>query len=245
MKPTRTSRPEPPLLLAFGAHPDDIEFGCGGVLARETQAGRGAHCVVCSRGEAGTHGTAAQRSAEARRAAELLGATLEFLDLGGDGGIEVRRAHVMVLAGIIRRVRAPVVLAPTPVENQHPDHAALGRMVRDAARLARYGGVRALRRRPAHAIGQLLFYAITVEGEPPGVAPVLIDISAAPVRRAWRAAMAAHASQARTRPYVEFQEARARVLGERAGVALAQALYPNDPLVFPSLAALGRAARHL
>lgn len=56
--------------------------------------------------------------------------------------------------------------------------------------------------------------------------------------------MAAHGSQAQTRHYVEFQEARARVQGGRAGVALAQALYPNDPLLFSSLAALGRAARH-
>ena len=163
-------------MLAFGAHPDDIEFGCGGVIARETQAGRGAHFVVCSRGEAGTHGTPAQRSAEAKRAAMRLGATLEFVNLGGDARLEVRRAHVLALAGIIRRVRAPIILAPTPVENQHPDHAALGRMVRDAARLARFGGVRALRRWPAHAIDQLLFYAITVEAEPAGVAPVLIDI---------------------------------------------------------------------
>jgi LmbE family N-acetylglucosaminyl deacetylase len=244
MKPIRTSPPDPPLILAFGAHPDDIEFGCGGVIARETQAGRAAHFVVCSRGEAGTHGTPAQRSAEAAKSAEQLGATLEFVDLGGDACIEVRRAHVMTLAAIIRRVRAPIVLAPTLVENQHPDHVALGRMVREAARLARYGGIRALRRWPVHTIDQLLFYAITVEAEPAGVPPVLIDISTPRIRRAWREAMAAHASQARTRPYLEFQEARARVQGQRGGVAMAMALYPNDPLIFPSLAILGRAARH-
>lgn len=244
MKPTRTFPPNPPLILAFGAHPDDIEFGCGGVIARETLAGHATHFVVCSRGEAGTHGSPAQRSAEAKKSAARLGATLEFLDLGGDACIEVRRAHVVKLAAIIRRVRAPIVLAPTPVENQHPDHVALGRMVREAARLARYGGVQALRRWPAHAIDQLLFYAITVEAEPAGVPPVLIDVSAPRVLRAWREAMAAHASQARTRHYLELQEARARVQGQRSGMAMAIALYPNDPLVFASLTALGRAARH-
>ena len=46
---------------------------------------------------------------------------------------------------IIRRVRPGIVLAPSLVENQHPDHARLGRLVRDAARLARYGGVEELR----------------------------------------------------------------------------------------------------
>lgn len=137
MKPTPKSPPEGPLLLAFGAHPDDIEFGCGGVIARETQAGHAAHFVVCSRGEAGTHGTPAQRTTEAKKSAALLGATLEFVDLGGDSHMEPKLAHTIKFAGIIRRVRPRIVLAPTIVENQHPDHGTVGRMVRDAARLAR------------------------------------------------------------------------------------------------------------
>ena len=235
-----TGRPLP--ILAFGAHPDDIEFGCGAVIAGETQAGGTAHFVVCSRGEAGTHGTARQRTAEAKRAAAELGATLEFADLGGDAHIEVRRAHALKLAGIIRRVRPGIVLAPTPVENQHPDHTALGRMVRDAARLARYGGVRELRRQPPHRIGLLLFYAVSMEAEPAGVTPVLIDVSAPAVLAAWRKAMAAHRSQAQTRDYVGLQLARAVVNGHRAGVSHAQPLFPNDPLVFDLLSPLQRAA---
>ena len=50
-----------------------------------------------------------------------------------------------------------IVLAPSPVENQHPDHARLGQLVRDAARLARYGGLKELRASPPHAIGSTLF----------------------------------------------------------------------------------------
>ena len=118
MKPGPNSN----FLLAFGAHPDDIEFGCGGVIACETQAGRKAHLVICSRGEAGTHGTPKQRTAEAKKAAALLGATVEFLELDGDSHLEVRAAHAIKLAGIIRRVRPSAVLAPSLVENQHPDH---------------------------------------------------------------------------------------------------------------------------
>src|SRR5262245_42561807 len=75
-------------LLALGAHPDDIEFGCGGVIARETRAGRKAHFVVCSQGEAGSHGTPKQRMAEAKKAAALLGATIEFVKLDGDARLE-------------------------------------------------------------------------------------------------------------------------------------------------------------
>ena len=239
MKPTTESAP----LLVFGAHPDDIEFGCGGVIAGEAQRGRKINFVVCSRGESATNGTPRQRTAEAKKGAALLGASLEFIDLGGDAHFEAQVAHVVTLAGIIRRLRPGIVLAPTTVEKQHPDHAALGKMVRDAARLARYGGVRELRPRPAHAIGALLHYAISVEGEPHGEIPVLVDVSAPPVLEAWTNSMLAHATQAQTRHYCELQRARASVNGARCGVAAAMALFPADPIVVESLAALGRGTR--
>ncbi|HWA08119.1 MAG TPA: PIG-L family deacetylase [Opitutaceae bacterium] len=243
MKPTRTSRPEPLPLLAFGAHPDDIEFGCGGVIAGETRAGRAAHFVICSRGEAATRGTPAQRVREAKRAAALLGATAEFLGLDGDAHLEIRARHAIKLAAVIRRLRPGVVLAPSLVENQHPDHAKLGRLVRDAVRLARYGGLKELRARRPHATGQLFFYAVSPDAEPADLGRVLIDVSPPEIVAAWKAAMEAHASQMATRNYVELQLARARVHGLRAGVGHAIPLFANDAPVFDSLATLGRAAR--
>ena len=237
------STPDPAPLLAFGPHPDDIEFGCGGVIAKETRAGRAAHFVICSRGEAGTHGTPARRVAEAKKSAMLLGATVEFIELDGDAHLEVRVAHAIKLAGILRRRRPGVVLAPSLVENQHPDHARLGQLVRDAARLARYGGLKELRRQSPHAIDQLFFYAVTPESEPPGITPVLIDVSAPKIVTAWTAAMEAHISQTSARSYVELQLTRARLRGLRADIGHAIALFPNDPLVLDSLAAVSRGAR--
>jgi len=230
-------------ILAFGAHPDDIEFGCGGVIAKETRAGRAAHFVICSRGEASSHGKPAQRVAEAKKSAGLLGATVEFIKLDGDAHLEVCVAYAIKLAGIIRRMRPGIVLAPSLVENQHPDHPRLGRLVRDACRLARYGGVKELRRWPAHAIEQLFYCAVTPEAEPPDITPVLIDVSAPDVLRAWTSAMEAHASQAAARNYVELQLTRARLRGLRAGCGHAIALFPNDLLVLDSLAHAGRGAR--
>jgi LmbE family N-acetylglucosaminyl deacetylase len=243
MKPTPNSRTDLAPLLAFGAHPDDIEFGCGGVIALETRAGRPSHFAVCSRGEAATSGTPEQRQIEAGNAAQLLGATLEWVELDGDAHLEIKAAHAIKLAGIIRRVRPGIVLAPSLVENQHPDHARLGRLVRDAARLARYGGLKELLGQPAHSISQLLFYALTPESEPSGITPVLMDVSAPEVISAWTAAMEAHASQVSARNYVEMQLTRARLAGQRAGIGHAIALFPNDPPVLDSLAQLGRSAR--
>ncbi len=230
-------------MLVFAAHPDDTEFGCGGVVAGETRAGRAAHLVICSRGEAASQGTPAERTVEAEKGAALLGAAIEFLELDGDAHLEPRVAHAITLAGIIRRVRPGIVLAPSLVENQHPDHCRLGGLVRDATRLARYGGVRELLAQPAHATGQLFYYAVTADAEPAGVTPVLVDISAPETMAAWTAAMEAHASQNRGRGYVEMQLTRARLHGMRAGTGHAMPLFPNDPLVVDSLAQITRGAR--
>ncbi|MSU35464.1 MAG: hypothetical protein EXS36_10185 [Pedosphaera sp.] len=243
MKPLPNSRTDLAPLLAFGAHPDDIEFGCGGVIALETRANRPVHFTICSRGEAATSGTPEQRRAEAEKAAALLGATFEWLELDGDARLEIKTAHAIKLAAIIRRVRPGIVLAPSLVENQHPDHGRLGRLVRDAARLARYGGMDDLRRLPTHSISQLLFYALTPESEPSDITPVLLDVSQPEVVAAWTAAMEAHASQTSARNYVELQLTRARLAGQRAGIGYAIALFPNDPPVLDSLAQLGRSAR--
>ncbi len=230
-------------LLAFGAHPDDIEFGCGGVIVLETRAGRTAHFVICSRGEAGTHGTPAERTIEAENATKLLGATLEFIELDGDAHLEIKTAHIIKVAAIIRKCRPGIVLAPSLVENQHPDHSRLGRIVRDASRLARYGGIAELRDLPPHSVGQLYYYAVAPESEPREITPLLIDISDPEIIRAWTDSMTAHASQARTRNYIDLQLLRAASVGARAGVSHAIALYPNDPIIVRSLTAMSAGAR--
>ncbi len=234
---------ETPPLLAFGAHPDDIEFGCGAIVARETRAGRKAHFVVCSRGEAASHGTVEERIGEARKSAQILGASVEFIEFAGDAMLEEHAEYAVKLAEIIRVHRPGIVLAPSLIENQHPDHAKLGKLVRDAARLARYGGLEKLRGRPAHVIEMLLFYAITVEAEPKDATPLLIDVSEPEVMSAWTAAMEAHASQAATRDYWQMQLTRARLHGMSAGVEYAIPLFSGDAIVLDSLGQLSRGAR--
>jgi LmbE family N-acetylglucosaminyl deacetylase len=243
MKRTRKSQTDLLPLLAFGAHPDDIEFACGAVIAKENRLGRPVHFVICSRGEAGSYGTPRQRVSEAKRSAKLLGATVQFIQLDGDAELEIKSAHAKKLARIVRQVKPGVVLAPSVVENQHPDHWRLGCLVRDAVRLARYGGLKDLRKAVPHAIKQLLFYAVTPEAEPRDITPVFIDVSGPQMVTAWKAAMEAHVSQTSARPYVELQIARARANGLSAGVSHAIAVFPGNPFVLDSLAPLSRGAR--
>jgi len=235
------SENKPQTILVVGAHPDDIEFGCGAILLKEAAAGARVHFVLCSRGEAGTNGSPDQREVECRTAAELVGASIEFLDCGGDSKIESTRENALKLAEAIRRHKPEVVLAPSLVENQHPDHCAVGRSVRDAARLARYAGVEELTSNEVHAIESLYFYAITPGAEPQGATAFVVDVSEQ--IDSWRGVMACHASQMRTRRYLELQVSRARTLGMQAGVEYAQALWASDALFLDSLNSAPRGVR--
>ncbi len=234
---------EPLSLLAFGAHPDDIEFGCGGAIALETARGGPAHLIVTSHGEAGTNGTPDQRRAEAQEAARALGASIDFVELDGDAHLDLKSAHAITLAGHIRRLRPRLVLAPTLVENQHPDHWRLGKLVRDACRIARFGGLAELRHAPPHAIEHLMFFAITADAEPTMPPTVLVDVSDEIALLRWTSAMNAHASQQQTRNYTELQLTRARLWGLRCNSQHAIPLWANDPFVLDSLGAIGRSAR--
>ncbi|MBE7538776.1 MAG: PIG-L family deacetylase [Opitutaceae bacterium] len=231
-------------LLVFGAHPDDIEFGVGGIIASEARAGTSVQFVVCSEGESATSGTPLRRREEAIRAASILGVGIEFINIGGDAHFERSVRGSLTVAEVIRRTTPHWVLCPTPRTNQHPDHAVLGSLVQDGARLARYGGVAELREFPPHSIEQLLYYAVGPEGEQPEAGAVWYDVSDPAIVELWKNAMAAHETQSRTRRYVELQLTRARLLGLRAGVEYAQALYPADPTLIARLGQLGRGARH-
>jgi bacillithiol biosynthesis deacetylase BshB1 len=136
-------------VLAIGAHPDDVELGCGGTLAVLAAAGRRVGILHLTRGERGTRGTAAQRRREAAAAAAVLGAaSLDFLDCG-DGGLRSGPAEEDALIALLRRRRPELVLCPAPAD-RHPDHARAHRLVADAcfyAGLARRG--RGAAHRPA------------------------------------------------------------------------------------------------
>ena len=227
-------------ILAVGAHPDDVEFGCAPVLIQEVRSGHQAKILVASRGEAASAGTPQGRVEEAQNAACQIGAEIAFLDLGGDCHIQYNPANSILIAREIRRYQPNIVLAPNTEENQHPDHVAVGKMVRDAARLARFGGLEELRDLAPHAISHLYYYAITeVFTRPPDL---VLDVTA--VQPEWEAAMRCHKSQMKTRAYVELVNARARLLGAAIGVEYAAGLWAGDPIRVRSLADLPLSSRH-
>jgi bacillithiol biosynthesis deacetylase BshB1 len=227
-------------ILAVGAHPDDVEFGCAPILIQDVRSGHEARILITSKGEAASAGTPEERAQEAREAAKIIGAAIQFVDMGGDCQIRNTPANAMTLAREIRRFRPDVILAPHPGENQHPDHSIVGKMSRDAARLARYGGLEQLQDLPPHQITSLYYYVITqVLVDPP---QVVVDVSA--VYADWQAAIQCHASQMKTRSYPDLVTSRARAWGASIGVEYAVGLWLNDPVRINSLADLPLSARY-
>ena len=230
-------------ILAIGAHPDDVEFGCAHVLIQEARRGHRVKLLVLSRGEAASNGTPEDREAEARAAAKVIGAEIEFLDLGGDCRMERTPKNAFHLAAEIRQFQPAVVLAPHPDENQHPDHSVAGKLARDACRFARYAGLEmlkgfALPGTAAHAIIALYFYGITAEfGRP----DLVVDIS--DVAKDWERAIECHASQMQTRAYLELRLAAARNLGLSMGVEYGAGFYANDPIRVGALSELALSSR--
>jgi len=224
-------------ILGVGAHPDDLEFGCGGVLLAEAARGSEISLCICSRGEAGSNGAPNEREAEARSVAQILGAKIDFLEMGGDAHLEICAMNNIAIAREIRTARPDVLLSPVASPDQHPDHIVVSHLCRNAVRLARYGGLAELRDLSPHRIGRHLEYAITPSAESgQEQRTIRVDISEYFAR--WVELMECHQTQLRTRPYIELQTARARLLGLESGVEYAQALYAPDAFLIKNFSEL-------
>ncbi|WP_210150477.1 bacillithiol biosynthesis deacetylase BshB1 [Chryseobacterium scophthalmum] len=122
-------------ILAFGAHPDDVELGCGGTIAKLISEGKTCVIVDLTKGELGTRGTDQTRKEEATEAAKILGvAARENLGLK-DGFLVNSEGYQMEIVKMIRKYRPEIVLA-NAIEDRHPDHAKAAKLVSDACFLA-------------------------------------------------------------------------------------------------------------
>ena len=122
-------------ILAFGAHPDDVELGCGATIAKEVAHGKKVGIVDLTRGELGTRGTAETRDQEASDAAKLLGVALRE-NLGfADGFFVNDKAHQLDENRMIRKYQPDVVLC-NAIDDRHIDHLKGSKLLSDACFLS-------------------------------------------------------------------------------------------------------------
>ena len=221
-------------LLAIGAHPDDVELGCGGGLAAAGARGDDVVIADLTRGELASAGTPEIRAREAAAAARVLGVARVNLGLP-DGGLRREDdAQLRAVVELIRRVRPRLILAPADGD-RHPDHCEAHHLVERAVYRAGLPSLAAAGE--PHRPAMVLHY--------PGsrqlvdTPSVVVDIS-----RWWEQKLAAldcYASQFVRGPgdpvtpinapdFRPWLEARATIDGERIGVRHGEALAATRPL---------------
>jgi bacillithiol biosynthesis deacetylase BshB1 len=122
-------------ILAFGAHPDDVELGCSGTIAKEISLGKKVGIIDLTRGELGTRGSVAIRDSESALAASILGLHVrENLNMR-DGFFINDEAHQLEIIKRIRKYRPEIVLC-NAIEDRHIDHAKGSKLVSDACFLS-------------------------------------------------------------------------------------------------------------
>jgi bacillithiol biosynthesis deacetylase BshB1 len=231
--------PLPPVdLLAIGPHPDDIEIGIGGLVAKHVALGH--HVGLCdlTAGEMGSNGTVPERLAEADAACEVLGAAWR-LNLGlPDRAIGTDPGHLRAVASLVRRAQPRVVAVPY-WSDRHPDHVAASHLLTEAifnAGLRRYDADGEVWK------PQSVCYYFINDSAPPSF---VVDVSEhyATKRRALACfvsqfrptqsdAVATRLTSAGFRQLIESRDAQ---FGALVGVAFAEGIVVKHPVLRPHL----------
>ena len=122
-------------ILAFGAHPDDVELGCGGTLHKAVINGKTVGIIDLTKGELGTRGDIKTRELEATNAAKVLGASFRK-NLGmSDGFLTNSKENQLLIIENIRKYQPEIVFCNS-FEDRHPDHSKACQLVRESCFLS-------------------------------------------------------------------------------------------------------------
>lgn len=122
-------------ILAIGAHPDDVELGCGATIAKAIANGKKVGIIDLTRGELGTRGTADTRDTESAEAAKILGVSMR-INLGfADGFFVNDKDHQLKLIKEIRTYRPEIVIC-NAIDDRHIDHGKGSKLASDACFLS-------------------------------------------------------------------------------------------------------------
>ncbi|MBF0197898.1 MAG: bacillithiol biosynthesis deacetylase BshB1 [Planctomycetes bacterium] len=223
-------------IIAFGAHPDDIELLAGGSVAKECAAGKSVLVVDATESEMSSNGTVEQRQEETAKASEILGLKARVNLQFGDGFLTEEKDLKTKLVELIRTHAPKLVLGPPDI-CRHPDHRALNRALSDAVYFS--GLKNYLPNIPSVQRPKLIKYFEVGSGTP----DLLVDITECMEIR--RAAIAAYESQFELKEqrvatfintgFLDQLERRLLQWGEVAGVPYAEPYFNGSPPCVKSL----------
>ena len=122
-------------ILAFGAHPDDVEISSGATLLKYAKEGKSIGIIDLTEGELGTRGSIEKRYEESKKAASFIGLKIrENLNMG-DGLIAQTEENKLKIIECIRKYQPELILANS-IQDRHPDHAKGAKLVAEASYLS-------------------------------------------------------------------------------------------------------------
>jgi bacillithiol biosynthesis deacetylase BshB1 len=122
-------------ILAFAAHPDDIELSCSGTIMKHIAEGKKVGIVDLTQGELGSRGTIDTRYTEAAAATKIMGIELRVNLKMADGFFEINEANKRLIIEQIRRFQPTIILA-NAIEDRHPDHGRASQLISEACFLS-------------------------------------------------------------------------------------------------------------
>lgn len=122
-------------ILAFGAHPDDVEMGCGGTIAKSTSLNKIVGIIDLTRGELGTNGSIESRDKEAEAASKILGVSFRMNLNFEDGFIFNTKESQIKIIEVIRHFKPEIILAPAQID-RHSDHGKASDLVYESSFLS-------------------------------------------------------------------------------------------------------------
>ena len=118
-------------ILAFGAHPDDVELSCGGTIIKYVKEGKRVGIVDLTKGELGTRGDVPTRNSESSVSQNILGVEKRInLDIG-DGWFEINKENKLKVVKAIRKYKPTIILANAE-DDRHPDHPRAAQLLKEA-----------------------------------------------------------------------------------------------------------------
>jgi len=230
-------------ILVFGIHPDDIELGCGGTIAKSTARGHEVILVDLTRGESSSNGTPEQREAESREAARILGcSTRENLGLP-DAGVKSEDAgQQRAVVSVLRSCQPDLILIPLK-DDPHPDHASGGELIERSVYLAGIKGYPSGEGEDKWTMKQALVYPGRRDLRPDVVVDVSdtfqIKMDAVMAHKSQFAAFDGAESTPLNRPgFLDVVEARAVTFGHQIGVSYGEPFTLLKPLGIKDLTSL-------
>jgi len=138
-------------ILAFGAHPDDVELGCGGSIALSVKQGKSVAIVDLTKGEMSTRGDVETRKKEAKKAADVLGVLLRKNMNFRDGFLVNDEIHQMKIITLIREYKPDIILC-SALTDRHIDHQKSSKLISDSCFLS---GLKKIETKSTNGINQL------------------------------------------------------------------------------------------